>query len=259
MARTKSTTFVSSKNTLINDTTIKSWSKHSEIRTERITKDRFDQATVGNVGLATLGRLGAIGITIMAISIGSSYVNFGVSELVQNTPNYNVTNTYIPIDDPLNDIDYNVYGQPIIENIRSYLRNLEWFGGVANAMWRGIVIFFGGEFDPPSYGETTTSFITEFGQTRFNELLAFWDNGFTTPYHNWDVFQDLTEDEIEYLATTNPIYFGGYGEVSTGFTSNPYQYFTHRPLKIFGTLPWNDEFVWWYNVPSIAMFARGDY
>lgn len=93
-------------------------------------------------GLTNLASLGMIGITILAISIGGTLEQYTTSDLIETTPNYQTNNTYIPIEDPLETINYAQYGEEVFDNAYSWIQALSATGQWANAGVNTIVRFF---------------------------------------------------------------------------------------------------------------------
>jgi hypothetical protein len=95
----------------------KTFSRSSTTTSQTITKRRMTRGETAGGLLTTIGQIQMIGITIIVLSIGSSVNEFTASDLVQTNPNYNVNNTYIPIDDPLNNVNYIQYGEKVVDNL----------------------------------------------------------------------------------------------------------------------------------------------
>ena len=97
---------------------------------------------VGKGGLSVLGRAGIILITMIAVSIGSATVQFTTADLIETTPNYQVKNDFIPIDDPLNDINYLQYGDQVVDNLMIFVNSFSAVGNFAYAGVYTVINFF---------------------------------------------------------------------------------------------------------------------
>lgn len=116
--------------------------KSSSITRERITRRKLSASEQAQGGLSNLARLEMIGITILTISIGTSVSQFTTSDLIEITPNYQTNNTYIPIEDPLETINYAQYGEEVFDNAYSWIQALSATGQWASAGVNTIVRFF---------------------------------------------------------------------------------------------------------------------
>ena len=97
---------------------------------------------IGKGGLTALGQIQMIGITIFSISVGSTLNQFTTSDLIETTPNYQVVNDFVPIDDPLNTINYIQYGEEVVSNLHSFVLGFSDFGLLVKGYWDEVVSFF---------------------------------------------------------------------------------------------------------------------
>jgi|694.fasta_scaffold75132_4 hypothetical protein len=97
---------------------------------------------IGKGGLSTLGRAGIIFITILAVSVGDALIQFTTADLIETTPNYQVKNDFVPIDDPLNDINYLQYGEEVVDNIMAFVNGFSAVGEFAYAGVYTVINFF---------------------------------------------------------------------------------------------------------------------
>jgi hypothetical protein len=164
---------------------------------------------IGQGGLSAIGRLGMISITIVVLAIGTSVDDFTIEDLVETNPNYNVQNTYIPIDDPLNNVNYLQYGDEVFDrifneqsgfiallsditdtatNVSSCLSDIP--GCIGN-------IFFQNETDIDEINNPLADTFTDtFGSERVFYLRSFYVLGYPDPYV---IYQQLTTEEKEFI------------------------------------------------------------
>jgi hypothetical protein len=174
-------------------------------------------------GLSSIARIQMIGISIIVLGIGSTVDNFSVEDLVETTPNYNVINDFIPIDDPLNTINYSQYGQEVFDNLFNeqsgyiaVLKDLVETGENVSACLTDITqcltnVLFSNqedleEINNPDIG----TFTDEFGSERIKYLRTWYVLGGSTPYV---LYEQLTSEEKEFLRD----YTGTYMEAEKVF------------------------------------------
>lgn len=144
----------------------------TNLRTGQITSFKTTSKTssptnVGKGGLSAVGRLGMIAITILAVSVGSAVDQFSTSDLIETNPNYQVNNDFIPIEDPLNNINYVQYGSEVFDNIVAFTQGFSDMGMTAKNLWDKIVTFF--EADST---ETATNFLVDYNRLLTNITTA---------------------------------------------------------------------------------------
>jgi hypothetical protein len=93
-------------------------------------------------GLSSLGRAGIISITILAVAVGTATTQFTTTDLTETIPNYQVKNDFVPIDDPLNDINYLQYGEEVVNNIMAFVNGFSAVGEFAYAGVYTVINFF---------------------------------------------------------------------------------------------------------------------
>jgi len=93
-------------------------------------------------GLSSLGRAGIISITILAVAVGTATTQFTTTDLTETIPNYQVKNDFVPIDDPLNDINYLQYGEEVVDNIMAFVNGFSAVGEFAYAGVYTVINFF---------------------------------------------------------------------------------------------------------------------
>jgi hypothetical protein len=235
----------------------KTFSRSSTTTSQTITKRRMTRGeTVGGI-LTTIGQLQMVGISILVLSIGASVAQFEVTDLVVTTPNYNVQNTYIPIDDPLNNVDYIQYGEDVFNRFfhedYGFIIQLGKIADVGNnivACYEDVDACFTRqnelldtyieEINNPAVG----TFIDEFGSTDFLQwnVLASSSGGYQTPYYIYELMttsqREWVLDEQESLSSVEKLLFNNY---------------TPAKFYLFGfTNPLTDSYYWGYFVwPSI--------
>jgi hypothetical protein len=102
---------------------------------------------IGKGGLGAIGRLGTIAITILAVSVGTALTQFNTLDLIETTPNYQLKNQYVAIDDPLNTINYIQYGEEVFTRVNDFIHIFSDAGQFAYGLWTGVVSIFGGDWN----------------------------------------------------------------------------------------------------------------
>jgi hypothetical protein len=127
---------------------------------------------VGTAGLSSLARLEIIGITILTISIGSSLNQFTIQDLEEISPNYQLKNQFVPIEDPLNTINYIQYGDEVFDNLISFVQGFSNVGNIVKTYWDDVISFV--ESDEL---ETAVNFLTDFNRlfTNINDAQDLYD------------------------------------------------------------------------------------
>jgi hypothetical protein len=127
---------------------------------------------VGTAGLSSLARLEIIGITILTISIGSSLNEFTIQDLEEISPNYQLKNQFVPIEDPLNTINYIQYGDEVFDNLISFVQGFSNVGNIVKTYWDDVISFV--ESDEL---ETAVNFLTDFNRlfTNINDAQDLYD------------------------------------------------------------------------------------
>jgi hypothetical protein len=166
---------------------------------------------IGKGGLSAVGRIQMIGITMIVISIGSAVDQFTLTDLEETTPNYNVQNTYIPIDDPLNNINYQQYGIGVVDAF--FEENIGWIANLNNIADAGnrIVDCFKDlstcfnrsqdryeEFQEDINNPQVGTFADEFGGSRLYELNLY-ASSFFNYYTPYQIYLEMTLEEREFV------------------------------------------------------------
>jgi hypothetical protein len=113
-----------------------------KVKSFKTTSTTSTPTNIGKGGLSALGRAGIIFITMLAISIGTATIKFTTNDLIETTPNYQVKNDFVPIDDPLNDINYIQYGEEVVDNLMTFVNGFSAVGEFAYAGVYTIINFF---------------------------------------------------------------------------------------------------------------------
>jgi hypothetical protein len=234
---TKSTTTTSSaRETIKGPTKGQSRTKVASISTTRRKLTRGE--TAGGI-LTTLGQLEMIGITIVVLSIGSTIYNFDVEDLTAMTPNYNVRNSFIPIENPLETINYQPYGENLFTNFfdeeKGFIYALDGLATTTDNIIKFIQDPLGtiqrlqalsDDYQEQILNPAVDSFIDEFGAPRFAALEIFTSTqlgGRQTPGYIYDLmteaerifvrdnFADLQPVEILLFIEYRPDYFYWFG------------------------------------------------
>ena len=120
----------------------KTFSRSSKTTSQTISKRNMTRGETAGGLLTALGQIQMIGITIFAISVGSTLNQFTTSDLIETTPNYQVINDFVPIEDPLNTINYVQYGEEVVNNLHSFVLGFSDFGLLVKGYWDEVVAFF---------------------------------------------------------------------------------------------------------------------
>jgi hypothetical protein len=165
--------------------------------------------------LTTIGQLQMIGITIVVLSVGTAVGKFDIDDLIVTTPNYQVNNEYVPINDPLNTVDYITYGEDVFDKFfdidTGFIAVLNDYANTANTFITYITNPFNflrnndAIRDDQLENPTTNSFVDEFGVERFNEIEFLR----TLNYNPYQLYEELTTLERthiqNYLGSLMPI------------------------------------------------------
>ena len=116
----------------------KTFSRSSKTTSQTISKRKMTRGETAGGLLTALGQIQMIGITIFAISIGSTISQFTTSDLIETAPNYQLVNEFVPIDDPLNTINYIQYGEEVVSNIIGFVDTLSDIGLAAKLHWETL-------------------------------------------------------------------------------------------------------------------------
>jgi len=203
---------------------------------------------IGKGGLTAIGRLGMIAITILVLGIGTAVDNFTIEDLIETNPNYNVNNTYIPIDDPLNNVNYLQYGDEVFDRIfneqAGFMALLKDITGTATNVSEclsdipGCIsnIFFKNDEDLQEINNPLPDTFTDtFGSDRIKYLRTWYVLGGSTPYV---LYQQLTIEEKEFIQD----YTGEYMESEKTFMVD----WSPTKFYFFGfNNPFNDDIWQW--------------
>jgi hypothetical protein len=157
---------------------------------------------IGKGGLSSVGRIQMIAISMIVISMGAAVIQFDESDLILITPNYNLNNQYVPIVDPLNNVDYQQYGEGVVDSLIGFVEFLAPFGEFAQAGW--TFFFQLVDADSVDFIGPDTTFGNTFGgnrvlalaKMRFSSLKAYYDE--LTPDERQWVLDNV--DETHYGA-----------------------------------------------------------
>jgi hypothetical protein len=151
----------------------------SVIKQENI-KTKTPGQTAGGL-LTTIAQIQMIGISILVLSIGTAASLFTLEDLQETTPNYTLNNQFVPIEDPLNNVNYIQYGEGVLDSLIGFVEFLAPFGEFAQAGYTFILSI--ANTDLSSDAQPDTSFLNTFGsnraltlsQTKFLTLKAYYD------------------------------------------------------------------------------------
>jgi hypothetical protein len=104
----------------------------------RTTSKTSSRTNIGKGGLGAIGRLGIIAITILGISVGTSLNEFTTSDLIETAPNYQLKNQFVPIDDPLNTINYVQYGSGVFNRLHDFVIGFSDLGLTAKSYYDSL-------------------------------------------------------------------------------------------------------------------------
>jgi hypothetical protein len=160
--------------------------------------------------LTTIGQIQMIGITMIVISIGSAVDQFTLTDLEQTTPNYNVQNTYIPINDPLNNINYQQYGAGVVDaffhETTGYIVNLNAIAEAGEnivSCFKDLSTCFNRsqdryqEFQEDVNNPQVGTFADEFGGSRLYELSFYASSTFG--YSPYQIYLEMTTAERTFV------------------------------------------------------------
>jgi hypothetical protein len=232
--------------------------KSSISRSMTTTRRKMTRGETAGGLLTTIGQIQMIAITIIVLAVGSVISDFDTDDLIQTTPNYNQTNTYIPIDDPLNNVDYQQYGTQVFGTFFGDTGLFNQFDEYGSIIQRLIEILkdpvkaFRDAFQlRDDYLDQITSplagsFIDTFGSTRFSTLSLYSSTtvgGFQSTYY---IYTQMTESERIFVRDNQ----SSLQDVED-FLFNKY-----RPTQfyLFGfTNPLTSLYQWgWYKWPTIT-------
>jgi hypothetical protein len=117
----------------------KTFSRSSKTTSETISQRKMTRGETAGGLLTGIFQIQMIGITILAISLGSTLTEFTTSDLVETNPNYQLTNDFVPIDDPLNTINYIQYGEDVFDRLNDFIVTFSDMGLVAKNYWDDLV------------------------------------------------------------------------------------------------------------------------
>ena len=137
----------------------KTFSRSSKTTSQTISKRNMTRGETAGGLLTALGQIQMIGITIFAISVGSTLNQFTTSDLIETAPNYQVVNDFVPIEDPLNTINYVQYGEEVVNNLHSFVIGFSDFGLLVKGYWDEVVSVF-----EPEAVEAAVTFLIDFNR-----------------------------------------------------------------------------------------------
>jgi len=234
----------------------------TSITRSRSTKTKQTRGQVASGLLTTIGQLNMIGITILVIGVGSTIDQFTTTDLQQTNPNYKQTNTYIPYDDPLNDINYIQYGEGVFNRFfgpDSFTALLSKSVDTANNVLTCLTDLpqcfnnaqnLKDQYDDEIQNPILGTFIDTFGSARFYELSlrtgsspATSIQGRLTPY---GIYLLMTTTERTFIRD----YTGTYMDVEKTLFVN----YTPLEFYLFGfTNPFTSQYQWgFYTWPNIV-------
>jgi hypothetical protein len=219
--------------------------KTSSITSETISKRKLSFREQAQGGLSSIARLEMIGITILSIAVGSSVSDFTTSDLIETNPNYQLTNTYVSIDDPLNNVNYQQYGTQVVGNLTAFLGALGGAGNLAKNLWDGITNFIG-----DSWIETTGSFAAEFGEARwiqvYDHYQKYYEEG-SVQQLGYIYYEILTNDEKDFVG--NQLNHEDFSPLEKQvFLSERWYLFYNDVYGLFGPIK---TIYWWFTEPSV--------
>jgi hypothetical protein len=235
----------------------------TSITRSRSTKTKQTRGQVAGGLLTTIGQLNMIAITILVIGVGSSVNQFTTSDLQQTNPNYKQTNTYIPYDDPLNNINYIQYGEGVFnrffgpDSFTALLsKSVDTANNVLTCLSDLPECFFTNQllkeqYDDEIQNPISGTFIDTFGSARFYELslrasssaATSLTTSVLTPY---GIYLQMTTSERTFIRD----YTGTYMDVEKTLFVN----YTPLLFYLFGfTNPFTNQYQWgFYTWPNIV-------
>jgi hypothetical protein len=144
----------------------KTFSRSSNTTSETISRRKMTRGETAGGLLTGIFQIQMIAITILAISLGSSLTEFTTSDLVETNPNYQLINDFVPIDDPLNTINYIQYGDDVFDRLHGFIIGFSDFGLLVKSYWDEVL----GIFDPQAIDGALNILIN------FNRLLTNYED-----------------------------------------------------------------------------------
>jgi hypothetical protein len=144
----------------------KTFSRSSKTTSETISRRKMTRGETAGGLLTGIFQIQMIAITILAISLGSTLTEFTTSDLVETNPNYQLTNDFVPIDDPLNTINYIQYGDDVFDRLHGFIIGFSDFGLLVKSYWDEVL----GIFDPQAIDGALNILIN------FNRLLTNYED-----------------------------------------------------------------------------------
>ena len=119
----------------------RSFSRSSKTTSETISKRKMTRGETAGGLLTGLFQIQMIGITILAISLGSALTEFTTSDLVETNPNYQLKNDFVPIEDPLNTVNYIQYGEDVFTRLNDFIIAFSDIGLAAKLYYDSLIDF----------------------------------------------------------------------------------------------------------------------
>jgi hypothetical protein len=234
---TSTTTTSSGRETIKGPIKGQSRTKVASISTTRRELTRGE--TAGGL-LTTIGQFGMITITLITISISTALNKFDINDLETMTPNYNQINTYIPIENPLETINYQVYGEDVIDNILGWITPLSEFGTLALGWYDNLYRNITNPFGPPVY---EGGFNDVFGDERWAQIIYMARIGKLPP----DIYDYLTTTERDWVVD-NADHFTT--QETAFFDKSYFNLLYFDSYELFG-----GGFKWFFTIPSVLDIA----
>jgi hypothetical protein len=137
----------------------KTFSRSSNTTSETISRRKMTRGETAGGLLTGIFQIQMIAITILAISLGSSLTEFTTSDLVETNPNYQLTNDFVPIDDPLNTVNYIQYGDDVFDRLHGFIVGFSDFGLLVKGYWDEVIAVF-----EPEAVDAAVTFLIDFNR-----------------------------------------------------------------------------------------------
>jgi hypothetical protein len=230
--------------------------RQSISRSTTITRRKMTRGETAGGLLTTIGQINMIGITILTLAVGSAVNDFDITDLQATNPNYNNTNTYIPIIDPLDNVDYQQYGSEVFGRFfgpSGFITLLSSLGTTAQNIANCLTdlpkcfeqsIILGDEYRDNLDNPVSGSFIDTFGSERFLLLSLYASTQMGQYKTTYYIYTQMTTAEREFVR-----------DATTFMTIEKALFLDYEPdyFLLFGfTDPYTNTYKWgYYKFPNI--------
>jgi hypothetical protein len=214
-----------------------------QFQTTSTTRRKLTRGETAGGLLTTVGQFGMITITLITLSISTALNQFDKDDLEAFLPNYDIQNSYVDVDNPLEHYNYQPFGEDVIDNILGWIIPLSVVGQTVNSFWTNTINFTGFlGVDVNQLGD----FIDTFGIDRYNDLSRFIAS-------NAEVYVQLTQPERDWIEDNQLTY--SYVE-NLRFNEEKFHLIY---IDIFGFYGPEDYWYWFFTEPSVLTMIELGY